>query len=204
VSIRAVIVDCDGVLRHWDAANGRVEAAETAAGLAPGTVLAAAFGPDLGSAAITGRLPYEDWVAAIRTAVGHHEPVDVFAAGLGEVDHAMVDLVRDVRAAGVPVAVLSNATTRFEADLAALGLDRELDVVLNTARLGVAKPDPDVFRLSLSRLGVSPAEVVFTDDHRPNVDAAAAVGITAIHFTGLTTGPAELRANLVTLGVLPP
>lgn len=40
---------------------------------------------------------------------------------------------------------MSNATTRLEDDIAAFGLTDAFDVVVDTARLGVANPDPRVF-----------------------------------------------------------
>jgi 2-haloacid dehalogenase len=56
-----------------------------------------------------------------------------------------------------------------------------------------------VFELLLERFAIDPQRAVYIDDVAANVDAARPFGIHAIHFTT----PAELRAELVELGLLP-
>ncbi|MDA0302081.1 MAG: HAD-IA family hydrolase [Chloroflexi bacterium] len=48
--------------------------------------------------------------------------------------------------------------------------------------LSSRKPDPRIFEIALTTLGVSPRECVFVDDRWANVEAAARLGITALHF----------------------
>lgn len=64
-----------------------------------------------------------------------------WSAHAGNVDEHALRLVRSQRAHR-RVALISNATSRLETDLATLGLDNEFDAVFNSSRLGVAKPDP--------------------------------------------------------------
>ena len=61
--------------------------------------------------------------------------------------------------------------------------------------LGVAKPDPTIFKLVLDDLDLAPEEVVFLDDHQINVDAAESVGITA----RCVSSPQEARRQLAQL-----
>jgi HAD superfamily hydrolase (TIGR01509 family) len=56
--------------------------------------------------------------------------------------------------------------------------------VLYSAGLGVAKPDPEYFRIADERLGAD--EVVFIDDALSNVEAARTHGWTAIHYPAET------------------
>ena len=42
------------------------------------------------------------------------------------------------------------------------GLAKFLEVIVDSAHIGVGKPDPEIFRIALSRLDLSPEEVVFT------------------------------------------
>jgi putative hydrolase of the HAD superfamily len=42
--------------------------------------------------------------------------------------------------------------------------------------VGLAKPDPSIYRLTEERLGVHPDEIVFIDNHEPHVRAAQACG----------------------------
>lgn len=78
------------------------------------------------------------------------------------------------------------------------GLREYLEVAFTSCYLGVRKPEPAIFRLVLDVLGKPAERVLFIDDRQPNVDAASAMGIHAIHFTG----EADLRQELGRLGVL--
>ena len=88
----------------------------------------------------------------------------------------MVFLLRRLRER-LPVALLSNGTTRLRRDLHVLDLLDEFDVVFNTAEIGIAKPDEEVFRHVCSELAVDPRRAAFVDDLQVNVDGAASVGM---------------------------
>lgn len=66
-----------------------------------------------------------------------------------------------------------------------------------SGRVGMAKPDPDIFRHLLMTFSVRPEEAVFIDDSPANIAAARDLGINAIQFRGIE----ELTAELVRLGV---
>ena len=178
----AVVFDLDGVIRDWNEAE--MADVEVAYGLEPGTILAVAFEPELGAAAMTGRLAYRAWMDTIRTRVlDAHGPsvagaLDEWEANVGLVDVPMLEVLRAVRRHAT-VALLSNGTTRLRRDLDVLDLTDEFDVIFNTAELGIAKPDPDVFRHVLDQLEVRPDQALFIDDLLPNVEGARSVGIDA-------------------------
>ena len=73
-----------------------------------------------------------------------------------------------------------------------------LDARFVSFELGLAKPDPAIFRAALSALGAEPGEVLFFDDAEPNVAAAAGVGLDA----ELVRGASQLRERLARLGLL--
>ncbi len=58
--------------------------------------------------------------------------------------------------------------------------------------LGIAKPDPRIYRLVLKRMGFNPKEALFIDNMERNVRGAKAVGIDAIRFTGYNALVAQL------------
>jgi 2-haloacid dehalogenase len=66
------------------------------------------------------------------------------------------------------------------------------DVVVSGAE-GVAKPDPEIFRILARRLGQPVDDVLFVDDSPRNVDAARRAGMDAVLFTGAPALAAELR-----------
>ncbi len=72
----------------------------------------------------------------------------------------------------------------------------EFDVYVNSAEVGLVKPDPAIYRLVLGRLDAAPAEAVFVDDTVRNTDGARALGMHTIVFTAAETGLADLAAML--------
>jgi putative hydrolase of the HAD superfamily len=78
------------------------------------------------------------------------------------------------------------------------GLDvySEFDVYVNSAYVGLRKPDPAIFHLTLDQLGVVPQQAVFVDDSLRNVDSARELGIHTIQFVDPITSLAELEALL--------
>lgn len=98
---------------------------------------------------------------------------------------ATVGMLDDVFAADVPVSLLSNAPRELAREL-----DRHPGLARFTHRLFSAdlqliKPDPAIYTKALAVLGAEAGDVVFVDDRRDNIAAAAGVGMTAIHFTGM-------------------
>lgn len=61
-----------------------------------------------------------------------------------------------------------------------LGLDELFEVVLESSKLGMRKPDPRIYQLACERLGVEPPEAVFLDDLGSNLKGARALGMTTI------------------------
>jgi HAD superfamily hydrolase (TIGR01509 family) len=91
------------------------------------------------------------------------------------------DALGRLRAAGIRLAVVSNAEGTVEAMLNAVGLGRHLDTVVDSWAVGVAKPDPRIFYLALERLGVDPADAVMLGDTpSSDIDGALGAGVAAI------------------------
>ena len=195
VAVDAVVFDLDGVIRHWN--DDDLDLVEESVGLQPRTILNVAFSAELGPAAITGRLTYREWMDRIRDIVigehGEHvaTALDLWEANVGVVDPEMVRLLRSLREA-VPVALLSNGTTRLRRDLHVLDLLDEFDIVFNTAEIGIAKPDPEVFRHVCAQMSVSPRRTAFLDDLPANVQGATDAGLIAHQFTDRRTAQAFL------------
>ncbi len=69
-----------------------------------------------------------------------------------------------MRRAGYKLAVVSNAEGQVEGDAHRFGLAEFFDTIIDSHVVGVAKPDPRIFRIALQRLGVSPEEARFAGD----------------------------------------
>lgn len=105
-------------------------------------------------------------------------------------DDRTVALVDDLRAAGVPVALVSNAFGRdcyAGFDLAALA-----DEVVISAEIGIRKPSRRIYALACERLGVAPEQAVMVDDLQQNLDGAARIGIAGVLHTDADTTRLEL------------
>lgn len=112
-------------------------------------------------------------------AVAPEGLLDRLFAGM-DVDPSMVELVRQLRAAGVRTALLSNSWgNNYPRDLLAELF--ELSVI--SGDVGLRKPDPRIYQLTLDRLGLPAGKAVFIDDGWPNVDAATAIGLHAFRHT---------------------
>jgi putative hydrolase of the HAD superfamily len=96
----------------------------------------------------------------------------------------MLALMRQARAAGLKLAILSNELDLFygaglRRRMAALD---EVDLIVDATYTGVLKPDPRAYALCIAELGVLAGECVFVDDQVRNVEGAACVGMVALHF----------------------
>lgn len=98
----------------------------------------------------------------------------------GVLDEELVTYLRDLRSR-VRTGILSNSADGARREEGRRHrLPDLVDVVVYSHEVGLAKPDPAVYLLTCTRLGVTPAQVVFVDDLPVNVAAARAVGITAV------------------------
>ena len=93
-------------------------------------------------------------------------------------------LVERLDARGVPLYAITNFGAEFWAGFRPSEpiFDRFRDIVVSGEEK-LAKPDPAIFALAEARFGRSASTMLFIDDNRANVDAAAACGWHVHHFT---------------------
>ena len=100
-----------------------------------------------------------------------------------------------LRAAGLRLGVVSNSDGRVEQALDAAGLRDYFDVVVDSALVGVEKPDPAIFRAALDALGVAPEEALYVGDlYEVDVVGARAAGIEAVLLTPVEPAARRGRA----------
>jgi 2-haloacid dehalogenase len=115
------------------------------------------------------------------------------ASLVGEVPGS-VAIVRELSAAGLPMWGLTNWPDEFWPHAPArfdfLALLEEV-VVSGTER--IAKPDPRIYQIAVSRTGLPASALVFVDDKQVNVEAAIQLGLDGIVFTGAQRLREQLR-----------
>jgi epoxide hydrolase-like predicted phosphatase len=149
-----------------------------------------------------GELPIADWLAEVqKNAAAEGIEVDFgrlstwFAELVPRPE--MLELVRRLRTTGYRTALVTN-NVREAGDSwrALMPLDELFDVVVDSCEVGMRKPDPRIYELTLDRLGVEPARAVFLDDHPGNVAGAQRAGLAAVLVRDPQTAIADLDALL--------
>lgn len=96
----------------------------------------------------------------------------------------LADSLERLRSAGLRLGVVSNSDGRVEEALEAAGLRSYFDVIVDSAQVGVEKPDPRIFYAALEVLGVAPSEALYVGDlYEVDVVGAHAAGIEAVLVT---------------------
>jgi putative hydrolase of the HAD superfamily len=190
----ALLIDLDGVLRDWDPTWPST--VETRHALEPGSLSRTVFAPERLTPAVLGQVSHADWLAGAGEALGSPAAVAELETYRGEVNPDVLSLVRQVRAAGIPVGLATNATDKLDADLDLLGLAGELDAVVNSSRLGVAKPSGGYYRAACLALDTPPARCLLVDDSDRFTRGARAAGLSALRYTGSAGDRGYVRAVL--------
>ncbi len=95
----------------------------------------------------------------------------------------MLELVRELRASGLAVGVLSNSEGKLRELIVELGLLEDFDTITDSGVLGFEKPDPRIFHHTFAQLSVSAAAALHVGDSwEADVLGARGVGARAVWF----------------------
>jgi epoxide hydrolase-like predicted phosphatase len=112
----------------------------------------------------------------------------------------MIEFVAEQRRRGLRTALLTNNVREWEPLWRAKlpELDDIFDIVVDSAFVGMRKPEPAIYELTVERLGggLRAEECLFVDDIELNCEAARALGMTAVRFEDAGQAIAELRSAL--------
>jgi len=123
---------------------------------------------------------YERFQTEVFPAWWEYQRTENWFTVLGlEVEHAL-HLLKEV---GWRLGIISNSEGRIHELLTNVGIRDRFEVLIDSGIVGVAKPDPAIFRLAMGRAGVEPSRCLYVGD-QPDVDvkAALAVGMNVIHY----------------------
>jgi putative hydrolase of the HAD superfamily len=96
---------------------------------------------------------------------------------------ALFAYYRALHGRGVRLAMCTNNVREWEPLWRAkLPIDEIFETVVDSAFVGVRKPDPEIYAIVLERLGLRAEECAFVDDIAINVRAASELGFTGVHF----------------------
>ncbi|HEX6289708.1 MAG TPA: HAD family phosphatase [Herpetosiphonaceae bacterium] len=198
--IKGIIFDFGGVFNNaHEAMTGFADAAQRF-GHTPAALYDLLYSGSAWKAAKLGQITSMAYWRQIMGELGldPNGDVDAFRAALftGEQLNRDVVVLAERLSQRYPLALLSNATDELEMLLEEqFGIHHLFEVVVNSARAGVAKPNPRAYHLALSGLGLTPGEALFIDDKPRNIVAAEALGIPSILFTDAPTLEDELRRH---------
>ncbi|KAI6219211.1 Bifunctional epoxide hydrolase 2 [Aphelenchoides besseyi] len=104
---------------------------------------------------------------------------------MGDHDPHIEKAIEKLKANGIKLGLLTNNgywSTKKKRTTILDHADQIFDVVVESAREGVRKPDPKIYEIMLERIGKKAEECIFIDDLKQNVDAAANLGFIGIHL----------------------
>jgi epoxide hydrolase-like predicted phosphatase len=138
--------------------------------------------------------------AAASTELGRpvhlHGLADAYWSDL-DTNDAMIDYLRGLRDRGVRLALLTNNVREWEPRWRGmLPVDELFEVVVDSAFVGMRKPDPEIYELTLERMALPASDCVFVDDIEVNVKAANDLGMRGVWFRDTGQAIAEIDAAL--------
>ena len=144
---------------------------------------------------------FDDQLAtALEPHLGHRPDIRKFGLelfGQLEPNPGMLDLIREVRRQGLRTSLLTNNVKEWEPLWREmLPVDELFETVVDSAFVGVRKPDPRIYELTLGRVGLPAEACIFIDDMEVNCEAAGEMGIHAVHFRETAQARAEVHALL--------
>lgn len=129
-------------------------------------------------------------------AAGHElDAVVVMGLLRGEVRPTMVTAVRRCRER-LRTAALTNNFTLPGGDPPMEEMRALFDVIVESSRIGVRKPDPRFYELACTELGIAPSEAVFLDDLGVNLKPARALGMTTIKVDDPARAISDLESTV--------
>jgi len=201
--IKTVIFDVGGVLIRTEDRTPRRKL-EQRLGLQPGESEVLVFNEKVGNAAQLGKITSAELWGWVQQKLGLDDAgVAQFQQeffGGDRLNTSLMAYIRSLRPA-YQTAIISNAGDNLNRVITEIyPIADAFDLVVGSAYEGVMKPDAEIFKRTLTRLGRRAEETVFVDDFAHNVDAARALGMHAVHYTPATDVPAVFAQ----LGVVPP
>lgn len=105
-----------------------------------------------------------------------------YAISLQEEVEPTVQLIKELKEHGYKLYVLSNMSKEYIEYLRKLPVFEYFDYEAVSCEIHLGKPNPKFYQYLLDHCELNPAETIFIDDRKDNVEVAAELGITPFHF----------------------
>ena len=130
-----------------------------------------------------------------------HEPASFLVNRWHENLHpmeGMAELIREIKALGYPIYLLSNAGTNQKDYWPKIPGSECFDGRVVSAEVGLLKPQPEIYQLLYRKYRLLPERCFFIDDYASNLEGALLTDMPGFIFRGDVT---KLRAALIEAGV---
>lgn len=185
MAIKAIIFDCFGVLIKAGHVLLRQDYPELVDEIS-----------DLQSKSDLGKISRREFNEIIAKSTGlSSQQVEDRYWGTNKYNQPMIDWVRQLKQSGMyKIGMLSNIN-RDWMDVSLPFFDREnlFDVEVLSSDINLVKPDPEIFKFTANRLGVTPNECVMVDDVSKNIEGAKQAGMQGIIYSSLDQSRIELN-----------
>lgn len=154
----------------------------------------------------TGRLSEADFLDkladGLEPELGHRPELHRFAEIYKEIinpNESMIELMRELKGRGLRMALLTNNVREWEPVWRAmLPVDEIFEFVVDSAFVGMRKPELEIYELTVEKFGdgIAAEDCIFIDDIERNIAAAEELGMAAVHYRDNEQAIAEIRAAL--------
>lgn len=198
MTIRAVFFDLGGVIVRTEYQAPRQQLAERL-GMEYDDLSKIVFDSETGAQASIGTITalqhWESVLKRLKRPPTELESIrdDFFAGDI--VDRQLLNFLRSLRGTHT-TGLISNAWSDLRDYMVREKMDDAFDHIIISAEVGVAKPDPKIFKIALEKAGVSPNEAVFVDDFYVNIEGCEKVGMKGIHFKDAESALQQLKPLL--------
>lgn len=183
--IKAVIFDFGGVLVRSMTEAGRFKW-DRHYKLPDGTITKMVFDSEVAAKATIGQAAYADiWQNVADKLKVDPTQLEALKTDFWSGDRLDEDLRRFVGSLRpqYKTAILSNAWPNARAMFTEkFRLHEVTDDMIISAEVGIAKPDPHIYQITVDRLKVRPAEAIFVDDFQANIESAQKFGLKTVWF----------------------
>ncbi len=184
MTIHAVIFDVGGVLNHHDN-FAPLDPWVERLNMPTEQIFHTVFGNEMAGRATLGQATVaEVWQVANQQFALPPDELQALIADFWATmtwDQPLLDFIRSLKPT-YKTGVLSDAWPDARVSNVAVTPDL-FDVIVYSAEEGIKKPDPEIYRRTLARLDVQPAQAIYVDDTPRKVDGARQLGMHALLFT---------------------